>query len=509
MSTRTRPARPDVLRALLVAALFVLPLSFGAARAQSPASDLSRAEVDAAAQSVELDPELTDESRAEVLELYEQVRTALASRDRWRDEERRLREEYESAQQTLDVLHAELDRPALAPESSVSAFANLEEVESQLDVAQSELVRLRTEADALQAERQRRSARRAQLPGRIAELRSELQEFEVRLSSPALEGDERAAADRMLLRARHEAAQAELVALEEELRGHELLSSVLSTRKRVQEKHIAAAEATVQALDREADRRRGQATRRSVEEAAEVAARVDSYHPALRDAAARNADLANSAAELAARREEVGRAQTRTADALSEVRSARNAAERRSEVADFSDAVGVLLRKQRTELPNANEFEASARTRREEMSRVQLDSIQFEDALSELADSDAAVRDLVAGAPAADGERIEAEAARLIDERQALLDRLIRDANEVFVELATLEFAERSVVAETREFERYIDERVLWIRSSRQLFRTDFSALDDAVAWLVAPSCTPRCCSRSARSLSAAAARAA
>ena len=438
-------------------------------------------------QAVQLDTSLGESERDALLATYEQVTTAIESRNRWTSEFQRLEEEHANATQTIDVLRAELIQPSVPPELSLEWYEPLEVVESQLDIAQSELVALRNEADALQADRQKRAVRRAQLPARIAELRTQLQELEVVLATPAAAATGKPAADRLLSRARAEAYRAELLAAQEELRGHELLSSVLSVRKRLQEKHLSEAQAKVDALEREAELRRQRETRRAAEEAAEVARLVNTYSEELREEAQRNADLVERSSELARRKEEIASAYSEASRKLDGVKQARSATQERGD--ELSDAIGALLRRQKALLPNASEYESRARTRDRESSSIRIERMQYEDELAGLANLSAAVADTLSAidTPTVDLDRLDTEARLIFEDRRRYLDELIDDCFDINVELALLEETEHALADATDDFERFIDERVLWIRSSPQLWRTDFRMVPDAALWLVSP----------------------
>lgn len=486
---RPHPSRLSLLRVALL--LLAIPLLLGgSAEAQARTDPLTRSDVQALIQTATDDPDLAALERDALLATYQQALDELESRNKWEVELRQLQDERNAAPQTLAVLRVELDRPSPSTQLPLEWSAPLEEVESALDVAQSELTALRAEAESLQSERLLRATRRAALPTRIAELRALIQELEVQLAAPLPQGAaESVRAERVLRRARIAAAQAELAASEEELRGHETLSNVLATRKRLQEKHVAEAEAQVAAWSEEAERRRQRETRKAEEEAAAVARLVQTFSPEIRDEAERNAELAARLSELAYRMEGIGRDHAQTTKLLGEVKQAMDAALRRDEAAGLSDAIGALLRKQKTELPNAGQFEARAKSRRDEMAAVRLETIQYEEELKELADLDALIASRLASVPSSSSslQNLTTELSVIFKDRRRYLQDAIDDCDTLFIELATLEQQELALVRATHDFARFINERILWIRSSPALWKTDFRNVPDALAWLVSP----------------------
>ncbi|MCA8979634.1 MAG: mechanosensitive ion channel [Planctomycetes bacterium] len=475
----------------LAVLLFALPLLLaGSAGAQTRTAPLTSTDVQALVQATTDDTSLPDAEREALLAIYQQALSALESRDKWETELRQLRQEADSAPQNMAVLRVELERPAPSTQLPLEWSAPLEQVESALDVAQSELTALRAETDTLQAERVKRTSRRAELPTRIAELRAGVLELEAQISTPLpQDATNQAKADRVLRRARAAAAQAELTACEEELRSHETLSNLFATRKRVQDKRLAEAEAKVIAWTEEAERRRQRETRKAEEEAAAVARLVSTFAPEVRDEAERNAELAARISALALRMEGIGRDQALTSKLLGEVQKAMDAAVRRDDAAKLSDAVGALLRRQKTILPSAGRFEARANSRLDEMASVRLESIEYEEDQKELADVDALVAKRVAALPegGTDPDRVKSELTAILKDRRRYLQDAYEDCEVLHTELGRLEIQERKLVDTTKDFARFINERILWIRSSPPLWKTDFNHLPDAAAWIVGP----------------------
>lgn len=490
-TTLRSSARANLLRFALAALLSAGLLFSSTASAQTRTDPLTRAEVSELLQVVTGNAEFSEAEREALTSTYQQALSALEGRNKWETELRRLQEESSSADQKQDLLLAEQNRPSPPAELPLEWSAPLEEVESALDVAQSQVAALRSEGDALQAERLRRASRRASLPGRIAELRTALQELEVQLASPLTQdASEQVKAERILKRARAAGYHSELAASEEELRTNEKLSNVLALRKRVQEKHLAEAEAQVAAWTEEAERRRQRKTRRAEEEAAAVARLVDTFSPPIRDEARRNAELAARLSELAYRMEGVGRDHTEATTQLGKVKKAMDAAVLRDDVASYSDAIGGLLRKQKTELPNTGKFEARAGSRSDEMASTRLETFQYEEELNRLADLDAVITARLANVPTTSDSlaNLTTELTVILKDRRRYLQVLISDCDSLHAELVTLVQAELALVSSTKDFARFINERILWIRSSPKIWRTDFRDVPEASAWVLSPS---------------------
>ena len=448
---------------------------------------------------LEGESELAPELRARLRDLYQRTLDALANAARERARAAEFAAARQAAARRLEEVRRELAAPP-APVAAPSAdTAPLSDLESALSLAQAELEARQGDLEALEDESRARIERRQVLPQEIAETQRELDGL---LGTPALglppdaTAEEReaaaalAAAERELLEARKEAA-------EEELLSYDARKELLPARRELAGRELAHAEKAVAARREDLERRRARETRQAEREAQRAQERARAAPEPLRAEAERAAALALRRAELT-RDIEALAAEERGADALLE-RVQRDfddairrttAAEKRQEGVGLPDALGLLLRKKKGALPETGNWERRAADRRERGVEVELEGFELEDVERELA-GDAALARLLAGLPAdtSAGERaaLEARAREILSAERGYLSDLLRD-NQRYVDLlATIEGLEISLGATIEAFENFINERILWIRSSNPLWRTDFRGVPEALVWLLSP----------------------
>ena len=101
---------------------------------------------------------------------------------------------------------------------------------------------------------------------------------------------------------------------------------------------------------------------------------------------------------------------------------------------------------------------------------------------------DAGVKRMLKGVSATDSAEMQClgDFARLLaEQRREHLDAVIRNYNTYLDTLFDLDATEQRLIRETERYESYIDERVLWIRSNRELF-SSFD-IDDSDTWAFDP----------------------
>ncbi len=76
---------------------------------------------------------------------------------------------------------------------------------------------------------------------------------------------------------------------------------------------------------------------------------------------------------------------------------------------------------------------------------------------------------------------------KLVDKQLELLTTLQQNENTYFEDLVELESTEQQLIKAVNEYEKYVDERVLWIRSSELISLDDFRASLTALKWFGDP----------------------
>ena len=473
----------------------VLLLSTAAAAQTKPATrpvmlpaQSIQAQIARLAQLKDLDPPV----RTKAVETYKQALAQLQISENWQGKAVAFDAAAKEAPTRLAAVKKQLASPASQP-AAPPPEATVAQLDAMLAKASAELSSAKAALADLEAEPKRRADRRMAIPRLIAAARKSLDETDKALSEAPPKGlhPELAEATRTLLGAQKEALRREMEACRKELASYDAERPLLTARRDLTVRQVSGAEKLAKGLEEIRDRKQKEEAERRAREAKDVAARVARSDPAIRELADGNARLAaqrTGPKGLPSRIQAVSQQLEDVNAARSRLRQDFLRLSEKAKAIEKTATFGVLLRKQRSELPDVRQFHRLAEARQAEVSDVQLRLIELEDARSALADLDAKVQQIVAGLDPSLSEARQkdiADIARLLlEDRRKHLDALIKDHDTYFARLIDLEASARLLLVKAQDVAAYIDERVLWIRSGSLLGFRHVTRAAEASRWL-------------------------
>ena len=419
-------------------------------------------------------------------------------------------QEFETLQNgapdALKKYEAQLKALSAAPPFEPPTGLAAEAAQTRLDSATADLAAATRQLTDLKAEAAQRQDRRRALGDLIRAAKDHLAQLLQPKPPPpeAKDPPEILMARAALAHAQLVAAQAEAPRLEKELASYDARDKLLQLRLEVygvQERQAKDRADKLQALvDRlrrdEADAARRKAER-DLQKLREVKAlqEATSKLRALEALAADNVRLTNlrtgpqsflkrkqtAIKELGRAEEQIRRIKTNHDDVVA-----------RMKVTGLTNAIGLLLRKFRAELPSVRVLRGRIHDRQAAIADVQLQSIDFREQSGAMLSVDEKHRALAARLEAALGQMPSAYVgdyirSLLVQERENVR-ALADDSSNCFSALVDLDSAERKLIAETESFAAFIDENVLWIRSADPLTLGDAARTPAAVRWLLSGS---------------------
>ncbi len=118
--------------------------------------------------------------------------------------------------------------------------------------------------------------------------------------------------------------------------------------------------------------------------------------------------------------------------------------------------------------------------------------IDLEDQRAGLVDIDRLVNQVLrsagASVPPQDTEAVRTQLQEILRTKRDYLDLLIKDYNTCTKTWFDLADSERSLMAVSRKYADFIDEHVLWVRSTKPLHAANVRNAGYAVRWLTTPS---------------------
>jgi len=395
-----------------------------------------------------------------------------------------------SAPERLAAIKAELARPIPEPEPEVEPSAPARDLHPHLLAARAELEVAEKARKDLEAETERRGERRKTLPSQLADERTRLEAVKAELASPPVPETpaELLPAQRAEKRARRLVLERSITRYEAEIKSYDARDELLTAR-------LDLAKRSLQEADKLAKAWQGIVAATEKREAADA---EKSAAAALRDV--ENVEvlknLAENVAELTRERTRIiaqAKATSQEVDGLEgklkELESTYKNTEERVKAAGLTDAIGLILREKRANLPSVRDLRKRSRDRAEKAAELEIRRINLTAERESLATLDGEVAAVLAGikiwpegwtAP-----ELEAKVRDFLVEKKTQVDEVLRVLRQAIDLLGTVEEKDARILEKTEQYAQFIDERVLWIRSAQPLWKISFSAYFDGVQWVL------------------------
>lgn len=443
-----------------------------------------------AAESKDLD----DESKKKVAELYRLASEALNRANELTTREADFKSRVENIEDRILQIKQQAELFGKQPEPTPLTAATLAELQAEQAKQQLRLTELKNALAKAEAEPKIRANQRKELravllsaPERLAENQKQLD-----ATAPTDEKPLITLARRTELLARRQMLLCEAPAIQAELAMYDAEEAVglLRQQRDLRAQEVALAEKHLALLDQLVKKKRAEADAEAVRQAREDAIRAE---PALKDLARRNEELAEAAPGLTHKIELAEKELQTVKLDLEDLKKKFKKTTDKIDRVGLTGAIGLLLRKERAELPNLAERRNNIRNRRKLSEQTQYELFKYDDEQNKLpVDTEALVEEILETAGTDDPLRwrkLEESARVVVDRQREYLGTLIGKYNKYSDTLIELDITEQELIKQAQSYIRFIDERVLWIRSGEYLhaqFDLDDSdkSFLDARRWL-------------------------
>jgi potassium-dependent mechanosensitive channel len=455
--------------------------------------DLTLASLESYKKQIQATQDISDAERENILKIYDKAAEQLKQADYWQEQGARADESIRQIPDLLEKANARLKQPVEDLSVKVPDNATLAQIEQRCRDAE-EMDRVaRMDAGRLNREQQSYQDRKTEIQNRrnaIRQRQAALGEQLNGLQATATPGDQ---AQAFLLRATRRALYREYNALEKQGNSdearQELLTVLIDLANRYQQA-TGQALAPWRALLKE--RRAAETARVAALASQQSVAFQDS--PELFDIVKANRDLAARRVRLQALTDEIQQA-TESRDAVAAQRQSLDAnrryTEKRIDTAGLTEAISSLLRRQRAQLPDILQHERSIVRLESEIASAQTELVDLEDQRADLVNIDRQVEKVVRGLKnppvGRDLELLRGQVQDLLRTKRKHLDDLIGDYGTCTKGWFELQEEERFLIDDTRKYANYIDEHILWVRSTRPLQPADAAHTWTAVRWFLDP----------------------
>jgi potassium efflux system protein len=460
---------------------------------------LTTGEVQRLRERAEEAKDLAEETKAKILETYDKALARLEASVDWSNKAADFDRVREEAPEAAEAIEKELkaDVPELWPE--LPEDASLDQLEQALTEVKLDLEAVNEQLSKLESEVTRRRERRKKVPELLAAARQRLLEAREQGPEEGAGPPELFEAQRTLREAKILAVEAEISALRREVPSYDARTKLLNLRLDQALRIQAAKEKEAEFLKEKVTQRRREEAERDAREAREALIEVTDASPEIRQFAE---ELASETAELAEKRtgpegilEKIEAISTRTGETnelLKKVRADFASVEKRVEAAGrLSAPIGALLRQRRADLPNVQDRKGDIRARRDEIEKAQIKIIEVREERQEVSDVQSVASKKMSGVdpslPEYQRRRMERLLRELLWKKRSSLQSLLNDYTTYFEKLMELDARDRELVDAVQEFDSFIDERILWVRSVEPFKLETGVGVWSSLKWIVRP----------------------
>lgn len=472
-------------RVAAAAAAFLVLASWCLAAAESPgtlpaspgAQDLVTPEwIQARKQELASASDLDADVKQKALQAYDQAQLLLDSAAKSAARVAAYQKQIDTAPADKSRVEKELKALTESKAETPSPGKTLDELKAERVAKETELAKAKEDLASIEAEVASRVSDGQDIPKLIAAARSRLERVESQLRAPFAEGTPEALARAQYasLRAEKQALEPAIAANEKELAAYAATTDLLPLEQRLAAARVARLDDEVKAWQQEEGRMAEGEAKQKANEARRAA--IDAA-PGMKALAQENQEFAELAESLATKtRVEISSQDTIRAE-LDRVQKQFQRARERVTTIGLTDAIGQLLRTQKSDLPNVEEHRREAQARQSEIRRVQMKLFELEDRRSIARTLDQQVEDAIKTVGtlpvSVSAEELESTVRDYLVKREEYLDSAIKNHLEYLRAMGDSEVLQRQLIQETEDFSNYIDERVLWIQSARMLRLSD------------------------------------
>jgi len=440
---------------------------------------VSQEVVEAKIREVDAATGMEEQAKTKLVELYRKALSnlqAAASNERAAEE---FRQASEAGPAEVRALRQEMDEAEVKPpEKSLEADLStpLPELEQLLQKEKADLVAV----DAKRADMEKRLESEADRPklisGRLTEAKQQQEEVitQQKLPPPADEGPATTEARRWVLETRYRALSAEIKMLDRELLSQPVRLDLLKAKR---DKAAASGQwigTRIKILEDLVNRKRQANAQQAKAAAEETRRKAEGEHPLVVDLAERNAALSEAVALTASHLDELA-AQAERADKRGrQIEEDFQLAKETFEIGGLSEDLGQMLYQQRLSLPDPRFISRVIGEREKKAAEMGLRRVRHRAEERRLRDLDAYLDGILTEAAAEETPSLRENLERLAKERRELLDTALVLDDSYLRKFAELDAAQRRALDAIRKYDAFLNEHLLWARSSS---RTRFEAL--------------------------------
>jgi len=299
-------------------------------------------------------------------------------------------------------------------------------------------------------------------------------------------------AQRLELTSQIEARTAELKMLAAEEDSNPVRVDALKAELELQTIQRDLLSPTVNAIEELLNDRRQQEAANMENALTEAEKKVSGKHNLIQEATKENIQYSRDLQAVSGKIEQYTDRKNRAEEAAKAIENDFKSAEKKINLSGLSPVLGKILREQRRNLVSSDQVKQESGTIQDETAMTSLEQFKIDDKLKALSDMEGYIKDLVEREvdpklPSSERMMIQAELRVLLNNQKEVLNKLSAAETAYLRTLGDLDFANQQLLAQSAKFAGYLDERLLWVRSSAPVNTGFISGLYESITWILSP----------------------
>ncbi len=374
------------------------------------------------------------------------------------------------------------------PPAGLSKEADIDEINNRLNAARAAALEAKKKLESLKEDLAVQQTRPAAIRDRVITIQqgilaAEAESAELKSKADATELDQAALVQALI---QVEALKAELAALEQEQLSYDERVALAEAQRDLASRLAANAEAEATAIQRFADQRLKVAVNQAAMVAEQTLTDTEDRPEVVRGVAAEIGELARKSEEVGRKIAKVSGAAENVEARLGDLQEQFDELKAQIGIGGQREAHGEILLEQRRLMPDVRAIHSDMSRSDAAIIATRLALYQTKRTLRDSPETVAAdlLDESKTSLTGAARERQLAELVALIEKRNELLEALSAQYRRLLTEEGSYDMALRQLAELTTESEAFLNEKLLWVRSSEPISLSTFTELPAGIAWL-------------------------
>ena len=440
---------------------------------------------------------LDETQKSKVLSIYQSAQDNLGNSENFKARTGDFNQAIKQAPEKTKKLQKEIEQMLLKVSKQKPEDFNripTEELDQRLIIEKGKINGLDEQLKKLENELILQQARPQRIREETITAKQDLEAIQKKLEAPADKASStlEAEASQVYLKTLIDSRTAELKMLDVEAISNPARVELLKTEYRLLDIQKNALIPVITTIENLLTERRQKEAREMQDALSQAEKELSGKHPLIQALTRENIQNSRDLQTQTAKIENYTEQKTKVDAKASEIVNDFKSAEKKISLAGLSPAMGKILREQRRNLATLDQFTRQSETIENETALTSLEQFKIEDKLKQLNDIDASLQEMMELQVdhKLTGEQrmmIQAELRVLLNSQKEMLNKLAITYNTYLRTLGDFDFSRQQMITQSNKFSTYLDENLLWVKSSDPVNVGYIAGLFHSAKWLLSP----------------------